>query len=477
MVKKLSIALSLLLMTGASSLSGRAALPKGEWTLHRVSSEETVAEDGRAVNAFDDDPSTIWHTRWSGTAAAPPHDIEIDLGAGHPISGFRYTPPRGGVHGHIGNYQFFVSSDGHTWSDPVASGTFTASPDEKQVAFLPQTGRFVRLRIRSEARGLAGAAVAELSILSPVAKTESLPYDRTNPVVLHNDDAIDTYTDEYLLALSSAGEIDLRAMITGSPVAPHNPGVTLEYMLNVVQQRSAITALASASGFARVPRPVVGALTHLVRPESGVIEETAPLGSNGSRAIVAHALAAIPSRPLVVVAGGPLTDVADAYLLNHAVADRLVVAWLGGTRWDMWDYNGVADAWASYIVLERLRLVQFPANEHAPHVPKAKLPALPPTPLREWMIAKQHPNGLPSERDSDAPPAIALMRPDYVTGMRRVSFGTWITRNGQAVPGFRDDRNGRALVVTSASVPSATAEWWRALTNPDAYPARTGRER
>ena len=35
------------------------------WSIVAVSSEETVAEDGAAMNAIDGDVDTIWHTEWS----------------------------------------------------------------------------------------------------------------------------------------------------------------------------------------------------------------------------------------------------------------------------------------------------------------------------------------------------------------------------------------------------------------------------
>jgi hypothetical protein len=444
-------------------------LPKADYTLHFVSSEETVGQDGRAVNAFDGNPSTIWLSRSSNGVTPLPHDIDINLGGTYPVTGFRYLPRRDGGDGHIGSFEFYVSADGNSWGSPVATGIFALGLDEKTALFAPKNGRFVRLRMRTEARGLSVGAAAEIGVLSEGVQAQNLPYDNTNPIIVHNDDAVDVYTDEYVLALSSAGEIGLRGMITGSPVAPQNEAVTLEYMQNAARQRTEIANMARRSGFVRVPVPVTGAFAHLVRPESGAIDDTAAIHTEGSRLIVTEALRATPEKPLVIVAGGPLTDVADAYLLNRAVADRIIVAWVGGTLWDMLDYNGAADAWASYIVLEKLRLVQFVANDYLPHVPKARLSTLPRTPLREWMIAKQHPNGLPDEHDGDGPPAISLMRPDFVGATRRVSFAGWVTRGGAAVPTFREDPNGRALVVTAASAAVATEEWWRALSNPAAY--------
>jgi hypothetical protein len=463
----------LILLGSGSIAAAQAPIAKAGWTLHSVSSQETLAEDGRAVNAFDGNPATIWHSRWSNGMASLPHDIEINLGETHPIMGFRYLPRRDGGNGHIGSFEFYVSADGNSWGSPVSSGIFTYSLEEKQAIFTPTNGRFVRLRMRTEARGLSVGAIAELTVIAAGTPPEALPYNNTNPIILHNDDAIDVYTDEYLLALNSAGDIDLRGMITGSSVAPHNDAVTLEYMLNATRQRTHIADLARQSGFARVPLPVSGAFTHLVRPESGLIDDTSPINTDGSRLIVAEALRATPAKPLVVVAGGPLTDVADAYLLNRAVADRIIVAWVGGTLWDMADYNGAIDGWASYIVLEKLRLVQFTAGEFLPHVPKWRLSTLPDTPLRQWMIAKERPNGLPGEQDGDGSSAVSVMKPDFVGGTRRVSFGGWVTRRGYTVPTYRDDADGRALIVTSASAAVATDEWWRALSNPAAY-ARPG---
>jgi predicted small lipoprotein YifL len=47
-----------------------------------------------------------------------------------------------------------------------------------------------------------------------------LPYDKFNPVVYDNDEAIDAYVDEYLLALASIAEIQLKGILTSSSVEP-----------------------------------------------------------------------------------------------------------------------------------------------------------------------------------------------------------------------------------------------------------------
>ncbi len=305
--------------------------------------------------------------------------------------------------------------------------------------------------------------------------TLSLPYDHPCPVIYDNDTVIDVYTDEYLMALASAGDIHLVGMVTSSSVTPYNPAVPPEDFesdappsatrLNFVVNRAHGVALARQSGFRHLPDPVHGVKGHLVRPPAGRIEDTVPLGSPGSDLIVRTAREATPDRPLVVVMGGQLTVAVDAYLLDPNIADRMVLAWLGGTAQGMNNYNGGADRWACYIALKRLRLVQFLQDVGDPRVPKARLHELPDTPLRAWMLAKQHPtNALPDERDADGQPAIALMRSDYVKATKRVTFGYW-----DEVPFFRDDPSGQAIIVTDADPDIATEEWWRAMKNPKAW--------
>jgi len=66
-------------------------VPKSGWSLLYVDSEELVGEDGAAVNAFDGDVNTFWHTKWLGNPdPPPPHEIQIDLGDVYDIDGFRY---------------------------------------------------------------------------------------------------------------------------------------------------------------------------------------------------------------------------------------------------------------------------------------------------------------------------------------------------------------------------------------------------
>ncbi|MEA1867766.1 MAG: discoidin domain-containing protein, partial [Thermodesulfobacteriota bacterium] len=129
-------------------------------------SEELVGEDGAAVNSFDGDVNTMWHTEWYASDPPHPHEIQLDLGGIYNIDGFRYLPRQdGGVNGRIAQYEFYISTDGSDWGTAVATGTFANDASEKEVTFSPLTGQFIRLRALSEVNGNPWTTVAELSLL------------------------------------------------------------------------------------------------------------------------------------------------------------------------------------------------------------------------------------------------------------------------------------------------------------------------
>ena len=289
-----------------------------------------------------------------------------------------------------------------------------------------------------------------------------LPYGKDCPVVYDNDDHRDVYTDEYLMALASAGDIMLEGILTSYPYDRE------EYEL-FCRGRERIVEAARRSGMRNIPDAVRGPDRRLVRPQSGKIEDTVPTGSEGSRLICRLAKAASPERPLAVITGGPLTAEADACLLDSSIADKIVVASLCGSGRGMSGWNGGLDPWASVIVLKKLRYVQFPEINNLSHsaiVPKSRLTELPKNELRQWMIEKHHPkNGGPWERDADGLPAVPLMRPDYCVRAKHVSFGGM----ERGIPVFRDLPSGNAILVTKMDQNVATEEFWRALKNPAAY--------
>jgi hypothetical protein len=144
----------------------RPMLPQSNWRVHSFSSHE-VANNAMADYAIDGHPGTIWHTQWSPSSPAHPHEIIIDLGGLCDIEGFKYLrrPEDSGDNGTIADYEFYVSTDGANWAKAIAKGTFENTYTEKEVIFDESIrGRYVRLVALSEINGGPWASVAEVSV-------------------------------------------------------------------------------------------------------------------------------------------------------------------------------------------------------------------------------------------------------------------------------------------------------------------------
>ena len=121
-------------------------IPRKAWKVHHVDSQETTGgTDARARNVFDGRPDTIWHNEWKEKKTPYPHEIQIDLGAAHTVTGFAVLPRQELSVGRIRAYAFHVSADGKDWGQPVAEGEFKDAKDLQRVACEPTKGRYVRL--------------------------------------------------------------------------------------------------------------------------------------------------------------------------------------------------------------------------------------------------------------------------------------------------------------------------------------------
>jgi len=159
---------------GAYVFAGILHLPidQSGWSVVFVDSEETEGEDGRAINSFDGDPCTFWHTEWPENPPHP-HEIQIDLGGFYDICGFRQLPRQGEYpNGMIKDYEFYVSGDSDNWGPAIASGTFVGNQTEKTVSFDCKLGRCVRLVALSEVNDGPWTSMAELNILAVQPDTD-----------------------------------------------------------------------------------------------------------------------------------------------------------------------------------------------------------------------------------------------------------------------------------------------------------------
>lgn len=58
-----------------------------------------------------------------------------------------------------------------------------------------------------------------------------------------------------------------------------------------------------------------------------------PQISEGARLIVEEAMKASPKKPLYVLVGGPLTDIASAWLMKPEISKNIVLVWIGGQEY------------------------------------------------------------------------------------------------------------------------------------------------
>jgi len=148
----------------AAPAAGQAKIPL---KVVKADSEETAGEDGKAANAVDGDPNTIWHTQWQDSAPPCPHEIIIELTPPASIKGFTYLPRQDdSENGTIKDYEFYVSNDGSNFGQPVAKGSFEGGKELKTVKLVePQTCRFLKLKAISEINNGAWTSAAEIGVV------------------------------------------------------------------------------------------------------------------------------------------------------------------------------------------------------------------------------------------------------------------------------------------------------------------------
>ncbi len=362
------------------------------------------------------------------------------------------------------------------WSGTKStSGSQTISPTSTTMYALSCTG--------------AGGMVNQ-SVTVAVFPASAVPFDQTNPVIYDNDGGLESgFTDEYIMALASAGVISLRGIIstgTNGEQPPYVPRTEND----IIFERVDLVAKARRSGLRNIPdvSPGPGVSMTARRPASGIIEGTPPYGSKGGWLIVNEARKATPAKPLVVVMGGQGSALADAYLLDPSIADKVVAAWLVGSRrtsnglLDAYEYNAYVDSWATYIIFERMRVVVFPVDSDIyASTPKSRLSELPNTEIRQLMIENRWPRSATTYSepygDWDGLGAIGITRPEFVYSTKQVSFSHWEPdRWGGAnqIPVWKEDPNGRTMVVWGANTAIATQEWWLRMKDPAAWGASQG---
>jgi len=137
------------------------------------------------VMSFDDDPETIWHTRWSTGTDPYPHEIHIDMGETYRIYKFTYLTRQTGVNGRISDYELYISEDPENWGEPVSTGQWVNTSAPQSIEF-PEgiIGRYFRVLALSEINGGPWASAAEFTMVGCTDLTYNLP-DEKVPGQIH----------------------------------------------------------------------------------------------------------------------------------------------------------------------------------------------------------------------------------------------------------------------------------------------------
>jgi hypothetical protein len=323
---------------------------------------------------------------------------------------------------------------------------------------------------------LAPACGQELDAGYNVSHGGKLPADEHNPVILINDSWSDNWSAEYAALFANNGGPQLAGiLVNGTEYWPD-----LDANLAGWQ---AFVAAARSSGLGGIPDPIRSESPQLVVPPDRQIASTRPNNSLGAQFILRKSRElSLPGQPLVILSCSQLTDIADAYLLDPTIVDRvMVVAQLGAyseSKGPMTGPNGDLDPWADWIVAQYFNYVQISVYyDQGADVTAEDLAKLPQNPLGTWMSAKHAKiSNLPTA--ADQVPVLAVADPSFVAAVvpsaADTSAGFNVPR-GQGPPLVPSD-GGNATLVTQIDATGARTRMWQMLTNPSTFQPEPWRE-
>jgi hypothetical protein len=315
----------------------------------------------------------------------------------------------------------------------------------------------------------AAACGGTLDVGRDVPRNPLLPVDERNPVILLNDGWSDNWSGEYSMLLANTSGPPLVGIIVNADKYWRTLSDNTTGWTNMVMA-------ARSSGLTGIPDPTASAGAQLVKPSDGQIDSTTPNRSAGAQLIVdVSRQLSMPLRPIVVLADGPLTDVADAYLVDPTVVERVVVVAALGSysapNGVMSAPNGDLDAWASWIVAQRFRFVQVGVwYDQSNDVSTAQIPSLPMNPFGQWMANKRPKIFTDITTASDQVSALTSGLPvAFVSGaVRAVPDTTGGFDPSKGLPLVPHD-GGNIWVVTQTAPPLATSNLWPWLLDPKTF--------
>lgn len=290
---------------------------------------------------------------------------------------------------------------------------------------------------------------------------DSLPVGRENAVILLNDSVYDNWQGEYALLLANDEGPELIGIVVSTG------GLWMDLDANVAGWEG-LTESARSSGLANVVTPVASQSTNLQRPDDDDIDATIPNESIGATFIVDESRRVFDqtSKPVVVAVGGRFTDVADAYLIDPTVTDRVIVVASAGSTFGadgataaLGRPNGEMDAWASTIVIEKFTYIQVGAHyDQLLDVPEARVDELPEHPLGAWIAGKRT-QIAENPVASDQVSVLAGGVDGFAAEFARVSPAP----TDDEEPSLVADATGDSFLVSTVDGTKATTRFWNLL--------------
>ena len=177
-------------------------IPTDHFTVSATSQETPgTATEGTVEKAFDNDPNTFWHTKWTGDTA--PYTLSMILKEAEKVNGLTYLPRPGGGNGVVTSYEIYAQKDGQMVK--VASGTWENNAKEKTVNFDAIETDKVELKVLAGVAGFGSAA--EIQLLKPVSTNNAEePATPKTPKVEEMGDGTTELADNFVASKPTSDE-------------------------------------------------------------------------------------------------------------------------------------------------------------------------------------------------------------------------------------------------------------------------------
>ena len=158
-------------------------------------------DEGSVDKAFDNNPNTFWHTKWTGDAA--PYTLSMTLKEAEKVNGLTYLPRPGGGNGVVTRYEIYAQKDGQMVK--VSEGNWDNNTQEKTVNFAPVQTNKVELKVLAGVAGFGSAA--EIQLLKPVSTNKAEePATPKTPKVEEMGDGTTELADNFVASKPTSDE-------------------------------------------------------------------------------------------------------------------------------------------------------------------------------------------------------------------------------------------------------------------------------